>query len=152
MQWDASWRKKSPMFRKALCSLGKCNQKPEVHFPHNKIDSIVLLRILRNQCNCQSYNCQIKSWVQRDLQIMNFTHKLQSKQKLMYTAEKFDTHTASNIWFYPYLGTTYACQKNPARNLCIFVFGDRITQCSFTSTSLFFPCYRAGIMGKKKLN
>jgi hypothetical protein len=94
------------MFRKALFILGKCNQKPEVHFPHNKIDSIVLLRILTNQCNCQSYNCQIKSWVQRDLQIMNFTHKLQSKQKLMYTAKKFDIHTASqydsiHIWELP---------------------------------------------------
>jgi hypothetical protein len=94
------------MFRKALFIIGKCNQRPEVHFPHNKIDSIVLLRILRNQFNCQSYNCQIKSWVQRGLQIMNFTYKLQSKQKLMYTAKTIDIHTASqydsiHIWELP---------------------------------------------------
>jgi hypothetical protein len=111
------------MFRKALLILGKCNQKPEVHFPHNKIDSIVLLRILRNQFNCQSYNCQIKSWVQRDMQIMNFTHKLQSKQKLMYTAK--------NIYI-------------------IIVFGDCITQCSFTSTSLLFSMIPSRYYREKK--
>jgi 4-amino-4-deoxy-L-arabinose transferase-like glycosyltransferase len=89
--------------------------------------------------------------VQRDLQIMNFTQVAIKTEANVYSKKNWHSHSFP-IWFYPYLGTTYACPKKPVRNLFIFVFGDHITQCSFTSTSLFLPCYQAGIMGKTKLN